>query len=571
MTEKKLSKIEKFRHELNRVFDDDLHTKQWHNYLDYVIIGLIVISTIEVFLSTYDGIVERYGKWLHFVDVFTTIFFTIEVSLRIWCADLLDSKYKGFWGRVRYCFSFYGMIDILSTYPFYLNFFIKIPYTALKALRIARLLRIFRYMKAFNILSRAIKSKKQEMMVSLQFLAIVTLILSFILFFVEHEAQPEVYNNGWKSVVWAFAQYIGDPGGFAETPPISFIGRLIACAIGILGIAIFAVPAGLIGSAFTDVMDDDRHEEEIKENKEKLHLSFERKLCRYTRLQIAPLNLSIQEIMARMRMTENDIIEAVDNSENFRIINLAATVPVDDRPVDKLAIEHFIVNRPYGCMIDRGSKVTIVSPSSLVDPVIGAYSYYFAKLGGFNYVSRELGELRPYKSYYLYNPDTPGANEYMADIEALSAKEGSWVVTLLAASGANEPELPTQIHLTYGGKKGDARLDVPEVVIHDKETAKSIFEEIETALESQFGVKTDRQQYHDSANSKLYMRHLTNADNVNGLMIRLAWSCMYWDSRRIQIAQTMAEIIRKNVEPEKVDFADPELKVKGIAYEGHTI
>ena len=571
MTEKKLSKVEKFRHELNRVFDDNLHTKQWHNYLDYVIIGLIIISTIEVFLSTYDGIVERYGKWLHFVDVFTTIFFTIEVTLRIWCADLLDPKYKGFWGRVRYCFSFYGMIDILSTYPFYLNFFIKIPYTALKALRIARLLRIFRYMKAFNILSRAIKSKKQEMMVSLQFLAIVTLILSFILFFVEHEAQPEVYNNGWKSVVWAFAQYIGDPGGFAETPPISFTGRIIACIIGVLGIAIFAVPAGLIGSAFTDVMDDDRHEYEIKENKEKLHLSFERKLCRYTRLQITPLNLSVQEIMARMRMTENDIIEAVDNSENFRIINLAATVPVDDRPVDKLAIEHFIINRPYGCMIDRGSKVTIVSPSSLVDPVIGAYSYYFAKLGGFNYVSRELGELRPYKSYYMYNSDTPWIDEYMADIETLSAKEGSWVVTLLAASGANEPELPTQIHLTYGGKKGDARLDAPEVVIHDKETALSIFEEIEGALESQFGVKTDRQQFHDSANSKLFMRHLTNADNVNGLMIRIAWSCMYWDSRRIQIAQTMAEIIRKYAEPERVDYTDPELKVKDIAYEGHTI
>lgn len=67
------------------------------------------------------------------------------------------------------------------------------------------------------------------------------------------------------------------------------------------------------------------------------------------------------------------------------------------------------------------------------------------------------------------------------------------------------------------------------------------------------------------------MRHLTNADNVNGLMIRIAWSCMYWDSRRIQIAQTMAEIIRKYVEPEKVSYTDPELKVKDIAYEGHTI
>ena len=74
----KLTKLEQFRHELNRVFDDNLHTKQWHNYFDYAIIGLIVISTIEVFLTTYDGVVERYGKWLHFVDVFTTIFFTVE-------------------------------------------------------------------------------------------------------------------------------------------------------------------------------------------------------------------------------------------------------------------------------------------------------------------------------------------------------------------------------------------------------------------------------------------------------------------------------------------------------------
>lgn len=48
--------IEKFRHELNRVFDDNLHTKQWHNVFDYIIIGLIVLSTVEVFLSTYDGI-----------------------------------------------------------------------------------------------------------------------------------------------------------------------------------------------------------------------------------------------------------------------------------------------------------------------------------------------------------------------------------------------------------------------------------------------------------------------------------------------------------------------------------
>ncbi|MBQ0136874.1 MAG: ion transporter, partial [Bacteroidales bacterium] len=130
--------MESFKQQLARVFDDNLRTKQWQNYVDYTIIALILLSTLEVFLSTYDNIVEKYSMWLKVVDFFTTIFFTIEVSLRIWAADQIDPKYKGFWGRVRYCCSFYGLIDILATYPFYLHFFMPIPYVALKALRIAR-------------------------------------------------------------------------------------------------------------------------------------------------------------------------------------------------------------------------------------------------------------------------------------------------------------------------------------------------------------------------------------------------------------------------------------------------
>ena len=90
-------------------------------------------------------------------------------------------------------------------------------------------------------------------------------------------------------------------------------------------------------------------------------------------------------------------------------------------------------------------------------------------------------------------------------------------------------------------------------------------------LDEQFGVKTDRQQFHDSAGPNLFIRKLANADSVNGLIIRIAWSCMYWDSRRIQIAQAMAEVIRKHAAPEQPAVVDPELKAKGIAYDGHTI
>ena len=167
-----MSKISNFKNNLGRVFDDNLHTKVWHNVIDYVIIGLIIISTIEVFLSTYESIAQRYGKWLYWVDHLTTYIFTIEIILRIWCADIISPKFKGFWGRVRYCFTFYGLIDILSTFPFYINFIVPLPITAFKALRIARLMRIFRYMKAFHILKEAVISKKKELVVSAQFLII---------------------------------------------------------------------------------------------------------------------------------------------------------------------------------------------------------------------------------------------------------------------------------------------------------------------------------------------------------------------------------------------------------------
>lgn len=564
-----MNKIKQFKAELNRVFDDDLHTKQWHNYVDYVIIGLIVISTIEVFLSTYDGIVTRYGKWLHFVDYFTTIFFTIEVTLRIWCADLLDEKYKGFWGRIRYCFSFYGLIDILSTYPFYLNFFIKVPYVAMKALRIARLLRVFRYMKAFNILSRAIRAKKQEMVVSLQFLAIVTLILSFILFFMEHAVQPEVYDNGWTSVVWAFAQYIGDPGGFADTPPITLTGRIIACIIGILGIAIFAVPAGLIGSAFTEVMEEDKKDALIEANKQMLQKAFERKIDRTTDFLIVPQYLSLCDIQARMGMKMDDIFDAVNASDNFRLINLAATQTIDDRPQDKLAVENFVVNRPYGCCIDRGSKVTIVSPASLVDPCSGSFAYYLALLGGFNYISREIGELRPYRSYYSFEDINHEENLplYMEDLERLTSREGSWTITFLVASGALEPAYPTIFHFSAGGAKGDERFEGENLMVKDLKAYRAFYEDVTAQLEKEFSMTSDHQRYHNVASPNIFARKFRKGKgSENNFILRVAWSACLWDSRRIAIAKTIADTINRHFESDVTKEYNTDLKVKKSGY-----
>ena len=156
------------------------------------------------------------------------------------------------------------------------------------------------------------------MKVSLQFLAIVTLILSFVLFFVEHEAQPEVYDNGWTSVIWAFAQYIGDPGNFADTPPITFTGRIIACIIGILGIAIFAVPAGLIGSAFTEVMEKDEKREKIETDIQKINEYMLVKSIKRGNLFWPAINLSVGDLKMTFGLSEEETLKAISSSKNLR-------------------------------------------------------------------------------------------------------------------------------------------------------------------------------------------------------------------------------------------------------------
>lgn len=564
-----MTKIEKIRKQLACVFDNDLRTRQWENYVDYAIIGLIVISTLSVFISTFE-VSASCERVLQIIDIVTVIAFTIEVSLRIWVADEISPKYRGFWGRVRYCFTFYGLIDILSTYTFYVSMFLPLPYSVLKSLRVVRLLRVFRYMRSFRLLQEAISSKSKEMFISLQFLVIVTLMLSFVLFFYEHAAQPDVYNNGITSVVWAFAQYIGDPGGFADTPPVTFIGRIIACIIGLLGIALFAVPAGLVGAGFSEAMGKELHAEETAKNIAKLKAAFERKLDRPTGFQVVPQHLSICDIQAKMGMKIDDILDAVEKADCFRLINLAATQPIDEHPHDKLAVEHFLVNRPYGCCIDRHSKITIVSPSSLADPCIGNFSYYLALIGGFNYISRELGELRPYRSYYSFTDRHNHEQNlplYMDDLERLTSREGSWTVTPLVASGANEPTYPTIFHFSAGGAKGDERFEGENLIVEDMEAYRAFYEDITSVLSEKFSMDSDHQRYHNVATPNLFARKFAeNKGSRNNVVLRIAWSACLWDSRRIAIAKTIADVLNRHFESDKEKIPSSDLKIKKFGY-----
>lgn len=510
------------KQELGLVFDDDLHTPSptWKNAVDYIIIGFIVASAAEVFLSTFESISSHYNRILNFVDWFTTVFFTVEIALRIWVADLFNEQYKGFWGRVRYCCSFYGLVDLISVIPFYINLVFAMPYSILKIFRVFRLLRLFRYMKSSRLMFAAIRSKKKELTVSLAFLTLLTTILSVLLYFVEHEAQPVECENGWKTFMWAFAKYLGDPGKIAdftlETPWANFI----AFIVGLLGIAIFALPTGLIGSGFTEAMEEEKRKKELNEFRIRIRKMFRRKgnttLREYLNahpdessklpspLYFVPRNVPIVKMQTRQGMSLDDILDTCNAFPEFQLKNLAEDISEEEKPEDRLVVEHYPLNRSYGYYKNRDSKVTIVCPSGFQETGSSWYSYYLAKLGNFNYLCKELEvDMDELDSFYnmeeepFYNSKpaskyTPKDKEaygilekkkthrqdFLNDLREATQKEGAWViiVPLQIKSSVNT----TDFHFSH------ARKDGSQPMINDLAAYQRFFEDFTCVMQTEF-------------------------------------------------------------------------------------
>jgi len=543
-----MTKIEKIKEDLKYVFDDNMNTKVWHNVADWVIIALISVSSLEVFLSTFEGISSQYGDVLHFIDVFTTIVFTIEVSLRYWVC-----------GK-KYAFSFFGIIDFLSTYPFYLGLLMPIPVAALKILRVARLLRIFRYMKSFRILGEAVSSKKQELSISIVFLSILTVILSFLLYFAEHDAQPELCENGWQTMVWAFAKYLGDPGKIADFPLVTFWGHFIAAIVGFLGIAIFAVPAGLIGSGFVEVIEARNQEKKITEDTESIRHGFKwLKEQQYTNLYFCPPFQPIQYFLVKQFLTEADVVAAVKNSNNLHLYNLAKAYSTEDQVTDRVVVVACPHNRPYGVCIDRNSKVTIVSASSNEEPITGWVAYHIAKLGGFNYVSKEM-EMDADNPVSYYNIANPDENEHLRlfieDINRLSERDGSWVIPMCFCTGPKDRE--HSIHLCYSPVKHDHGYDNPDKCFQDSDKFDSFAKDLSKTMEESFAMKTDFNDYYVALKNNLIHRLNVN----NGFALRMECKDIYFPTDKMAKIKCIADILNKHFEPEVKKQIPEEMIVK---------
>ncbi|MBR1568719.1 MAG: ion transporter, partial [Lachnospiraceae bacterium] len=168
---------------------------------DYFIVFAIILNIFTVFFSTFD-VSLKYDGILNVIEGVTSVIFLIEYILRLVTADYLyptDSKVKA---RFHFIFSFYGIIDLLAFLPFFLPFAFNSGLVAFRMLRVMRIFRLFKInaqYDAFNVVLDVLKEKRQQIFSSVVLILIMMMASSLCMYSVEHEAQPDVFQNGFSA------------------------------------------------------------------------------------------------------------------------------------------------------------------------------------------------------------------------------------------------------------------------------------------------------------------------------------------------------------------------------------
>ena len=254
-----------------------------------------------------------------------------------------------------------------------------------------------------SLFVKAYQTTKHQMWASVKVLVLITFVFAILLYIAEHSVNNEF--SFIDALVWTFVKYVEDPAD-VTTSPSTILGQIVGTLVGVLGIAIFAVPAGLIGSGLMDAMEDERHERDIADYRKRLRKTFRREMNKSLRgylntrpakggeslakLNFVPQFVPVSRLQIRQGLDIKDIFEVCNKYPEFRLKNLAEAISDEERPEDRFVVNTFPANTSYGCCIDRGSKVTILCPTGFSEVGTGWFCYYLAKLGGFNYVCKEM-------------------------------------------------------------------------------------------------------------------------------------------------------------------------------------
>ncbi|MBL7048782.1 MAG: ion transporter [Nitrospira sp.] len=242
----------KIKKRVNEILDKSSDNDFPSRIFDIFIVTLIAINVVCVILETVQSIHAEYYHLFIILDTISIAVFIIEYILRVWSCTVHEKFSRPVIGRLRFMVTPMAIIDLLAIVPFFL-LFADLDGRILRAVRLFRLFRLFklgRYSESFKTLNNVLRAKKEGLAVNAFILFMLLIISSSLIYFLEHESQPEAFSSIPAAMWWGVATLT--TVGYGDIYPITITGKIVGAFIAMLGIAMFALPAGVLASGFSD-------------------------------------------------------------------------------------------------------------------------------------------------------------------------------------------------------------------------------------------------------------------------------------------------------------------------------
>ncbi len=238
-----------WRHKLHEIiFEADTPAGK---AFDVVLLLLILLSIIVVMLESVKGIGDEYPVLFRYLEWILTGLFALEYILRIVSVEKPQ----------RYIFSFYGIVDLLSILPFFVELIFAgtkylIVVRSLRLLRVFRILKLAKFMAGGNVLGSALRASRAKITVFLIAVGTLVLIIGTIMYMIEGDYPESGFSDIPRSVYWAIVTVT--TVGYGDIAPVTALGQFMASILMILGYGIIAVPTGIVSVELAQVEKETR-------------------------------------------------------------------------------------------------------------------------------------------------------------------------------------------------------------------------------------------------------------------------------------------------------------------------
>lgn len=222
---------------------------------------VLIAANVAAVIVESNAAANRQTLWgFHLFEVISVMIFSLEYLARVWVAPERepDSGLPDWRARLRYARSPLALVDLLAIAPFYISMFLPIDLRYLRAFRLLRLLKLTRYFDGLQIFIKVIRGEAGAIAAALLTIFVLIIISACLMFSLEHEAQPEAFATVIDAIWWAVVTLT--TVGYGDLTPVTVGGKVLAICIMLLGVAAFALPAGILAARFSEELQERREQ-----------------------------------------------------------------------------------------------------------------------------------------------------------------------------------------------------------------------------------------------------------------------------------------------------------------------